>query len=77
MYSENTDVWKDIKNAIHGRNYNERDLPGKLMEFLWRRANREFIKVGMERCLREVSFHGSIRSREVEDDDERRNPPQK
>ncbi|CAO3645210.1 unnamed protein product [Mucor hiemalis] len=63
-------VWKDIKNAIHGRNYNERDLPGKLMEFLWRRANKEYIQVGMERCLREVSFDSSIRSREHGDNDD-------
>lgn len=63
-------VWTTIKTEIKRRNYNERDLPGKLMEYLWRRDNKDQIQVGMERCLREVSFNASIRNREQPDDDE-------
>ncbi|KAI8057513.1 hypothetical protein BDF21DRAFT_456164 [Thamnidium elegans] len=58
-------------------------LPGKLMEYLWRRANKVNIKAGMERCLCEVSFNNNIASREIENDDtgiitrgENGNPPE-
>jgi hypothetical protein len=76
-------VWRDMKLKISKRNYNEGDLPGKLMEYLWRRANKDNIKIGMERCLREVSFNSDIVSRIIENDDngiitrgENGNPPE-
>lgn len=63
-------VWTQMKDKINRRNYNEKDLPGKLMEHIWRRVNRDHIQDGMERCLREVSFDASIRDREEGDNDE-------
>ncbi|KAI9243245.1 hypothetical protein EDC94DRAFT_591125 [Helicostylum pulchrum] len=76
-------VWRDMKLKIDKRNYTVSNLPGKLMEYLWRRANKYNIKAGMERCLKEISFNNDIASRVIENDDtgiitrgENGNPPE-
>jgi hypothetical protein len=47
-------LWRDLKVFIGPRYRNSKDCPGKLLEYLWRYANKGSFIIGMRRCIREV-----------------------
>ncbi|KAG2228384.1 hypothetical protein INT48_004208, partial [Thamnidium elegans] len=47
-------LWRDLKVFIGPRYRNSKDCPGKIVEYLWRYANRGSFINGMKRCIREV-----------------------
>jgi hypothetical protein len=49
-------LWRDLKVFIRPRYRNAQDCPGKILEYLWRQANKGALVEGMRRCLREVAF---------------------
>lgn len=44
-------LWRDLKMFIRPRYRNADDCPGKILEYLWRYANRGNFIVGMKRCI--------------------------
>jgi hypothetical protein len=48
-------LWRDLKVFIGPRYRNSKDCPGKLLEYLWRYANKGKFIDGMKRCIREVA----------------------
>lgn len=49
-------LWRDLKLYISPRYRNANDCPGKILEYLWRFANKGAYIEGMKRCIREVEF---------------------
>jgi hypothetical protein len=58
-------LWRDLKVFIGPRYRNANDCPGKILEYLWRYANKGNFTVGLKRCIREVEVvHDGVASGE-------------